>query len=109
MVVFTVLPFGTHLVLDEHLAWKYALLAYCIFHVVDLTTFVINFPKDVTSVNRMMPYFGYAVILFQLTVPFFGSLGAIKVAYLASLMFHLEISFIAFVMLVYGIHKRRDA
>ena len=69
VVVFSILPFGTVLVFDEHLAWKYALLAYGIFHVVDLTTFVIKFPKDVTSINRVMPYFGYVVILIQLSVP----------------------------------------
>ena len=70
-------------------------------------TFVVKFPKDVTSGNRIMPYFGYVVILTQLSVPLFGSVEAIKVTYLASLVFHLVIGFIAFVMLVYGIHVRR--
>ncbi len=109
VVVFSILPFGTNLILDEHLAWKYALLAYGIFHIVDLTTFVIKFPTDVTSINRSLPYFGYVVILIQISVPFFGNTEAIKVTYLASLVFHLVISFIAFVILVYGMHSRRDA
>ncbi len=109
VVVFSILPFGTHQVFDEYLAWKYALLAYGIFHVVDLTTFVVKFPKDVTSVNRAMPYFGYVVVLTQLSGSFFGSLAAVKVIYLASLVFHLAVSFIAFVVLVYGIHGRREA
>jgi hypothetical protein len=109
VALFSILPFGTNLVFDEYLAWKYALLTYGIFHVVDLTTFVIKFPKDVTSVNRAMPYFGYVIILIQLSVSFFGSIDAVKATYLASLVFHLVVSFIAFVVLVYGIHGRRDA
>ena len=109
VVLFSILPFGTNLVFDEHFAWKYALLTYGIFHIVDLTTFVIKFPKDVTSINRAMPYFGYLVVLTQLSVPFFGGIEVIKVTYLASLVFHLVVSFIAFVMLVYGIQVRRDA
>lgn len=108
VVVFSILPFGANLVFDEYLAWKYALLAYGIFHVVDLTTFVIKFPKDVTSVNRAMPYFGYTVILIQLSVSFLGSIEAVKVTYLASLVFHLVVSFVAFVVLVYGVDGRRD-
>lgn len=107
VVVFSILPFGTHQVFDEYLAWKYALLAYGIFHVVDLTTFVFKFPKEATSVNRVMPYFGYVVILAQISVPFFGSIATIKVTYLASLVFHLVVGFIAFVMLIYGMHDRR--
>ena len=109
VVVFSILPFGTNLVFDEYHAWKYALLTYGIFHVVDLTTFVIKFPKDVTSVNRAMPYFGYTVILIQLSVSFLGSIETVKVTYLASLVFHLVVSFIAFVVLVYGVDGRRDA
>ena len=108
VVVFSVLPFGTHQVFDEYLAWRYALLAYGIFHVVDLTTFVFKFPKNVTSINKAMPYFGYVVILAQLSVPFFGGIAAIKVTYLASLVFHLVVGFFAFVVLIYGIHGRRS-
>ena len=103
VVLFSVLPFGTNLVFDDYHAWKYALLTYGVFHVIDLTTFVVKFPKNANTVNRAMPYFGYVVILFQLAVPLFGSLSIIKVTYLASLVFHLVVGFVAFVMLVYGI------
>lgn len=108
VVVFAILPFGMHLIFDEFLAWKYALLAYGIFHIADLSSFVFKFPPGALRINRVLPLGGFAVAILQVLMPFIGSGAAIEATYLLGLVWHLMVAFISFVILVYGIKGQRD-
>ena len=109
VVFFSILPFGTRLLFNEYEAWKYALLGYGAFHLLDITSFVLKFPPGVLRINRTLPRFGFVVIVFQVVVPFVGSSSAIQATYLASLVWHLIVSFVSFIILVYGVRGQSDA
>ncbi len=105
---FSILPFGTHLIFDEAQAWKYALLIYGIYHFIDLASFVFRFPHDTLRINRSLPLIGFIIAIFQVLIPFIGNTSAVQFTYLTALVWHLIVSFISFVILVYGVREERD-
>ena len=108
-VIFCILPFGTHIIFDDELAWKSALLIYGIAHVVDILSFVIRFAKEMPQVNRILPIFGMMVALSQIFVALLGGPALIELIYLVALVWHLFVAFISFVILVYGFGATDEA
>ena len=109
VVFFAILPFGTNLMFDEFLAWKYALLAYGTFHIFDLSTFVFEFPPGALLINRVLTCGGFFVAILQILISFIGSTSTIEATYLLGLVWHLIVAFISFVILVYGMKGQRGA
>ena len=102
-ILFSILPFGTHILLDEELAWQSALLIYGIVHIVDILTFVIRFAKQVPTANRILPIFGMVIAVSQVLVALLAGPQLMELTYLVALVWHLFVAFISFVILVYGL------
>jgi len=108
VVVFCILPFGTHILLDDDQAWKSALLIYGIVHVIDLLSFIIRFAKHVPRANRILPFLGMIVAVSQIIVAMLAGPKLVELTYLVALVWHLFVAFISFVILVYGFGERSN-
>ena len=99
---FAILPFPIHNLAGADLAWKISLLIYGVYHVFDVSSFYFKLPKDALPINRKLSYLGFAVAIMQILTGIFGKPSWIESMYIVSLIFHLSVSFIGFILLVYG-------
>jgi len=100
-IFFSIFPFGTLTLLDDPLAWQAAALAYGFVHLADLASFVLNMPPAARRLNRIATRIGFVIAIAQIALAFLGTTSAIQTMYLATLVWHLGISCLGFVSLVY--------
>jgi hypothetical protein len=105
---FAILPFPIHNLVDTDLAWKISLLLYGAYHIFDVSSFILKFPKEVLPINRRMSYLGLIIAIFQILIGVVGNPNWIESMYVIALIWHLSVSFFGFVMLVYGIKPVND-
>jgi len=100
-IFFSILPFGALAVLDSPVAWKVSLLVYGFVHLLDVSSFIVFYPHEWKRVNRFAAGVGVLIALVQIASGLFAAEGAIQVIYLMALVWHLAISSLGFVSLVY--------
>jgi hypothetical protein len=105
-IFFCFLPFIVDTVVGDGSVWKISLLIYAAYHVVDLATFTFQFPKEAGLVNRVMLFLGYVVAIIQIVFGLAGSAQSMEAVYLVALIWHLSVSFTAFVLLI--LNSRND-
>jgi hypothetical protein len=101
-IVFSFLPFAIDTIAANDRVWKISLLIYATYHVIDLATFTFRFPKDAGLLNRLMLAIGYSVAGAQLYFGLTGSQQMMEFIYLVALIWHLSVSFLMFVLLIYS-------
>jgi len=106
-IFFALLPSILIVSIEEPDLWTYALFAYGFLHVVDVSSFLFNMTKETPNIFRNAAIVGTAIALAQLFIAWIGSPTAKETAYLSTLIWHLYIVFMAFILLLYNVRKPR--
>jgi len=104
-IFFSLLPSILSVSLEIDAVWRYGLWAYGGVHLLDVTSFLLGTTRGTPTIFRMTAGCGVIVALAQLAIAWGGSSAARETTYLASLVWHLYVTFMAFVLLLYGIRK----
>ena len=104
-IVFALLPSLLTVILSIDDVWKYGLWAYGIAHVADVSFFLINMTKESHGFFRRAAYCGEIVAFGQLGFAWLGSDVAREFVYMFTLVWHLGIVFMAFILLLYQLRK----
>jgi hypothetical protein len=104
-ILFALLPSILDVSLEPDALWSVALWAYGLVHLLDVGSFLMGMTKHTPRVFLGTACCGVAVALTQIAVAWAGSTTARETTYVASLVWHLYVTFLAFVLLLYGIRK----
>ena len=97
---FSILPLILLNVFDEQIAWKYGLILYGTFHILDVTTFVIKVPQKLPTLTKVTTIIGFSIAITQLFTGFFGDIWLHQLLYYTGLLWQLAISFMGFAFLI---------
>ncbi len=95
--------------MNPDLAWKVSILLYGIVHLIDVSSFGVNFPPEAGRINRIATGIGLVIAIAKISFGIFGSTNSIQVMYLASLVWHLGVSCFGFASLIYTKARAGDA
>jgi hypothetical protein len=98
---FSIFPFAALAIFEPQQAWKLSLLAYGVFHLIDLISFSLKFPIELGRANRIAVGIGFVVAVLQIGIGFLGSPAAVQVMYLSALVWQLGVACFGFVLLIY--------
>ena len=101
-IFFAIFPLVLFRAMDSPSAWNWALAVYAVVHLVDAGSFIRGMPKDLPTLNRVLPFVGVTLALLCLAVSWLGPSQAAEVLYLCQLMWHLGVSAMGFALLVTG-------
>ena len=107
LLFFCLLPYVLAVSLEPDDVWFYGLAAYGIIHVVDVSSFLLNVTKDALLIWRVSAFAGFLIALSQVGITFFGNAMMWETAYVATLIWHVYVIFMAFVLLLYQMRKAR--
>ena len=82
-----------------------ALWAYGLIHIVDVTFFLKNMTKETPPVFRNTAICGACVALIQINIAWLGNDIAREAIYAFTLIWHLGVVFLAFILLLYQVRK----
>ena len=102
VVFFSIFPFGINILFKNLIFWKICSLAYAVYHFIDLIFFSIVLRAVKLPVHSKLIYVGIVVASIQLFTGLTDNASLMKFVYLATLVWHLSVCFIGFVMLIYG-------
>jgi len=94
-----VIPFGVE---DS---WFYGLWLYGLYHIVDVTSFLVAMTKETATIFRVTAYVGFCVAVSQLGVALLGTAVLRETAYVATLVWQLYVVFMGFVLLLFQLRK----
>jgi len=106
-IFFALLPSILVVSLNESEVWKYGLWAYGLLHILDVSSFLFKMTKETPNVFRNAAVAGVLIAVTQLVIAWAGSSAAQETMYLGTLLWHLCITFMAFILLLYGVRKTR--
>ena len=104
---FCLLPYVLAVSLEPDEVWFYGLAAYGIIHVVDVSGFLLKITKETPLVFRVSACAGLLVALSQVGIAFLGNAVMWESAYVGTLIWHLYVIFLAFVLLLYQTRKSK--
>lgn len=104
---FCVLPYVLAVSLAPDDVWFYGLAAYGIIHVFDVSSFLINTTKETPRVFRYHACVGLLIALSQVGIAFLGNAVMRETAYIATLIWHLYVMYLAFVLLLYQTRRAK--
>ncbi len=104
-ILMSLLPSVLSVSLSDTDVWEYGLWAYGLIHFVDVSSFLFGMTKETPNVFRNAAFCGVLIAITQITVAWFGTPTATETTYVATLVWHLGITFMAFVLLLYGVRK----
>ncbi len=104
-IVFALFPSILVIAVQAPELWTYALFAYGLIHIIDVSSFLLNMTKETPNVFRNAAICGAVIALTQLLVAWFGNSVAKETAYLGTLLWHLGVVFMAFILLLYSVRK----
>ena len=107
MLFFCVLPFVLAVSLETDDVWFYGLAAYGIIHIVDVSSFLLHVTKEFPIVWRVSASAGFLIALSQVGIAFLGNAVMWESAYVATLIWHVYVIFLAFVLLLYQVRKAK--
>ena len=105
VIFFSLLPPLLSIPLDSHLVWFYALWFYGLVHIADAGFFLMNLTKNMPSLFRNAAISGLVVAIAQIFTAFQGNDIARESMFIFSLIWHLGVLFMAFVLLLYKMRK----
>ncbi len=106
-IFFALLPSILVVSLEEPEVWKYGLWAYGLLHILDVSSFLFKMTSETPNVFRNAAVAGTVIAVTQLVIAWAGSNAAKETMYLGTLLWHLCITFMAFILLLYGMRKAR--
>lgn len=104
-ILFSLLPSVLGISLGQSTLWHFALWAYGVVHLLDVGSFLVGMTKETPRIFRATACCGVVVALIQIGFAWGGTQVARETVYVASLVWHLYVTFLAFVLLLYGIRK----
>jgi hypothetical protein len=104
-LVFSLLPFLLSITLSDDQVWLYGLWLYGVLHLLDVSTFVFKMTPETPTVFRITGYIGIVIALIQVLTAWRGETSQRELAYAATLVYHLYVVFMAFVLLLYQLRK----
>ncbi len=107
IIVFALLPFILNVSIKEPELWTYALWAYGGLHILDVSNFMFRMTSQTPNVFRNAAVCGIVIAVTQVVVAWIGSATFKETMYLSTLLWHLGITFMAFILLLYGVRKAR--
>jgi len=105
VIFFSLLPPMLAIPFEPHLVWMYGLWAYGLIHIVDVSFFLINMTKGTPTIFRSVAICGACVALIQVSIALLGGDIARETMYVFSLIWHLGVVFMAFILLLYEVKK----
>jgi hypothetical protein len=107
LLFFCLLPYVLAVSLGPDDVWFYGLAAYGIIHVVDVGSFLLNVTKEALLIWRVSACAGFLIALSQVGIAFLGNAVMWETAYVATLIWHVYVIFMAFVLLLYQMRKSK--
>lgn len=104
-ILMSLLPSVLRVSLSEAEVWEYGLWAYGVIHIVDVSSFLFGMTKETPNIFRNAALLGVTIAITQIAVAWLGSRTAMETTYVATLVWHLCTTFMAFVLLLYGVRK----
>jgi len=104
-VMFSLLPFLLAISLAPEDVWFYALWAYGSLHLADVSSFLYGLTKETPTIFRVTAYIGLCMALSQVAIALLGNPIIRETAYTVTLVWHLYVTFMAFVLLLYQMRK----
>ena len=106
-IAFGLLPSILVVSVKEPELWTYALFAYGLLHIIDVSSFLFNMTKETPNIFRNAAICGTVIAVAQLVIAWIGNPTAKETAYLGTLLWHLGIVFMAFILLLYTVRKKQ--
>ncbi len=104
-ILFSLVPTLLVVSLEVGDVWKYGLWAYGLLHIGDVSFFLFNMTKETPVIFRNAAICGELVAISQVGIAWQGDSIARETMYMFTLMWHLGIVFMAFILLLYQIRK----
>jgi hypothetical protein len=105
VIFFSLLPPLLDIAFEPHFIWRYALWAYGLIHAADVGFFLLNITKETPSVFRNAAICGAFVAITQVGFAWLGNDVARETMFVFSLIWHLGVVFMAFILLLYQMRK----
>ena len=105
VLFFSILPFILAIPLGAEGSWFYGLWIYGLLHTIDVGSFLFGVTRETPIIFRTSAFIGVFVAASQIGVAIFGTPILRETAYVATLVWHLYIIFLAFVLLLYQLRK----
>lgn len=105
VIFFSLLPALLAIPFNTHLIWMSALWAYGLVHLADVTFFLINMTKETPSMFLNAAICGACIALAQIGIAWLGNDIARETMFVFTLIWHLGVVFIAFILLLYQMRK----
>ena len=104
-ILMSLLPSVLSVSLSDTDVWKYGLWAYGLIHIVDVSSFLFGMTKETPNIFRNAALCGVMIAITQIAVALLGTPTATEMTYVTTLVWHLCTTFMAFVLLLYGVRK----
>ena len=105
---FALLPFLLAISVETEGVWFYVLWLYGVIHLVDVSTFLFRMTGETPTIFRVTAVVGFFIAVLQIGIAVTGSPIMRETAYLATLVWHLYVVFMAFTLLLYQLRKRQS-
>lgn len=101
-ILFAIFPLVFFRAVEAPSAWKWALAVYAVAHLFDAGSFIRGMPRDLPTLNRVLPFVGVTLAVACLAVSWRGQPRTCEVFYLSQLLWHVGVSAMGFALLVTG-------
>jgi hypothetical protein len=108
VIFFSLLPSLLAISMPAHNIWLYGLWGYGLVHVVDASFFLFFKSKRAPTIFRVAAFCGVIVGLGQVAIALLGSNVARESMYVFTLIWHLGVVFMAFILLLYQVRHTEE-
>lgn len=105
VLFFSLFPFLLGIVFPPERVWLYGLWVYGVLHLIDVSSFLVGMTPETPMIFRVTAICGVIIALSQLVAAAFGGAIAREVIYAGTLVWHLYVVFMGFVLLLYQLRK----
>ena len=107
VLFFSLFPFLLGISLSDEQVWLYGLWLYGVLHFVDVLSFLIKQTPETPTIMRYIAYGGVVIAIGQVIVAWQGNDNLRELIYAATLVWHLYVVFMSFLMLLYQMRNTR--
>ena len=107
VLFFSLFPFLLGISLSDEQVWLYGLWLYGVLHFVDVLSFLIKQTSETPTIMRYIAYGGVVIAIGQVIVAWQGNDNLRELIYAATLVWHLYVVFMSFLMLLYQMRNTR--
>ena len=105
VLFFSLFPLVLGISLSDEKVWLYGLWLYGVLHLIDVSSFLLKMTPETPAIFRFTAYGGVAVAIVQIAIAWLGDSNTRELTYVATLVWHLYVVFMGFVMLLYKMRK----